>query len=160
VTELDPADPRAALLYAEGVRALDDQQSVVESIRVRAGILLSAASVATSFLAGVAVGRKGLSFWGWLATTCFVGVGVLSFMILWPKREWTFRANIKKLVRDYVDGDAPASLAEMHRDLALHMENWAEANSWKMRWLFIYFQVAVLLLGFEVVLWIIDLWGR
>jgi hypothetical protein len=156
----EPQDPRSALLYAEAVRALDDQQSIVESIRVRAGILLSAAAVATSFLAGVAVRKGGLTGWGGLATACFIGLGALCFMILWPTREWKFRANSKKLARDYIDSDPPASLSEMQRDLALHMENWAQANSWKMRWLFFYFQAAVLLLGLNVLFWIMDLWGR
>jgi hypothetical protein len=40
------------------------------------------------------------------------------------------------------------------------MEDRAEGNSWKMRWLFAYFQAASVLLGVEVVLWIVDLWGK
>jgi hypothetical protein len=34
----DPADPRDALVYAEAVRSLSQQQAVVESVRSRAGI--------------------------------------------------------------------------------------------------------------------------
>jgi hypothetical protein len=36
------------------------------------------------------------------------------------------------------------------------MENWTEANGFKMRWLFRYFQVACALLGIEVVVWLVD----
>ena len=46
---MDGQDPRAGLIYDAAVRALDQQATVVESVRVRAGILLSAASVATAF---------------------------------------------------------------------------------------------------------------
>jgi hypothetical protein len=47
----------------------------------------------------------------------------------------------------------------MHRDLALHMENWADVNAGKMRLLFYYFQIASVVLGVEVVVWMADLWG-
>lgn len=153
-------DPRTELLYQQAVRGLQEQQAVVESIRLRAGILLSAASIATSFLSGLAIRGHRLNAWGWSATLAFVGVGVLCLMILWPTRRWTFRMNAKKVIRDYIDGDPPAPLAEMHRDLALHMENWSQANSRKMRWLFYYFQAASLLLGLDVVLWIGNLRRR
>ncbi len=156
-------DPRLALVYDEAARTLEQQQAVVESIRVRAGILLSAAAVATSFLAGVALDeRRGLTGWSaWGATGSFLVVGGLCLAILWPRRRWTFRPNAKKLIRDYIDAeDIPATLTEMQRDLAIHMENWATTNSWKMRWLFYYFQAACLLLGVEVLLWIVDLWRR
>jgi hypothetical protein len=78
--------------------------------------------------------------------------------ILWPEWSWTFRFNPKKLVRDYIDADPPATLDEMRLDLSLHMENWAEENSTRMRWLFRCFEAASILLGAEVVLWMVDLW--
>jgi hypothetical protein len=40
------------------------------------------------------------------------------------------------------------------------MENWADGNSLKMRRLFNFFQWASLVLGLEILLWIIDLWRR
>ena len=36
--------------YDEAVRALSEQQGVIDSLRTRAGILLSAAAITTSFL--------------------------------------------------------------------------------------------------------------
>lgn len=155
-------DPRTGLLYAAATRALDQQAATVESVRVRAGILLSAASIATSFLAGIVVDadEPRLDTLGWIAVGCYILIVGLCLAILWPTREWKFRSNAKKLARDYIDADPAATLSEMHRDLALHMENWAEVNAWKMRWLFYYFQAASVLLGVEVVLWMADLWRR
>jgi hypothetical protein len=95
-------DPRQALVYNEAVRTLEQQQAVIESIRTRAGILLSAAAIATAFLSGIVVTKHRLDVLGWLATVAFVGVVGLCMAILWPTREWKFRANPKKLVRDYV----------------------------------------------------------
>ena len=155
-------DPRTALLYEAAIRTLDQQALTVESVRVRASVLLSAAAIATSFLAGIVLdaNKPQLDTLGWVAVGCFVLIVGLCLAILWPTREWKFRSNVKKLARDYVDSDPPATSSEMHRDLALHMENWAEVNAWKMRWLFYYFQAASILLGVEVVAWIADLWRR
>jgi hypothetical protein len=48
-------DARFELLYSEAVRTLEQQQALVESVRARTGILLSAASIVTSFFAGIAL---------------------------------------------------------------------------------------------------------
>jgi hypothetical protein len=157
VPEGEQSDPRHGLVYSEAVRTLEQQQAVVESLRSRAGTLLSAASIATSFLAGIALSGRRLDGWGWAATGSFVGLVGLCLAILWPTRRWIFRFNSKKLIRDYVEADPPATLSEMQRDLAIHMENWADVNSWKLRWLFSYFQAASLFLGAEVVFWIVGL---
>jgi hypothetical protein len=154
-------DPRMALVYDQAVRALDDQRDLVESVRVRAGMLVSAASVATAFLAGLAKAeREGLTTLGWWATAQFALVVILALLILWPTRRWIIRPNAKKLIRDYLEVEPAASLDEMRRDLALHMENWIEGNSIKLRRLFIMYQLASVALGAEVLLWIADLWGR
>jgi hypothetical protein len=41
---------RARLAYEASLRALDQQQRIVEDIRARTGVLLAAASLAASFL--------------------------------------------------------------------------------------------------------------
>lgn len=41
--------------YEEAVRALSEQQAVIDSFRNRAGMLFSAAAIATSFLGGQAL---------------------------------------------------------------------------------------------------------
>jgi hypothetical protein len=152
-------DARFELLYSEAVRTLEQQQALVESVRARTGILLSAASIVTSFFAGIALaGGKRLDAPTWAAAFCFVAAGALCLAILWPEWSWTFRFNPKKLVRDYIEADPPATLDEMRLDLSLHVENWAEKNGIKMRWLFRCFEAASILLGAEVVLWMVDLW--
>jgi hypothetical protein len=158
---VDNDDQRTELLYESATRVLDQQAATVDSVRVRAGILLSAASIATSFLAGIVVEPDAprLGGFGWAAVGLFIAVVGLCLAILWPTQEWKFRPNARKLVRDYLDADPPASLAEMQRDLALHMENWSDKNIQKLRRLFLYFQAAALLLGVEVVVWMADLWG-
>jgi hypothetical protein len=50
------------VVYDEAVRALSEQQAAIESVRSRAGLLLSAAAVTTSFLGAQALqGRNAAS---------------------------------------------------------------------------------------------------
>lgn len=95
-------DPRAALVYTEAIRALEQQSGVVESVRARAGTFLSAASIATAFLAGLSIrDGEGLALWSGLATDTFVAIITLCVMILWPRREWKFSSSARVLVRSY-----------------------------------------------------------
>ena len=53
---IDPERSAAyELAYQEGVRALDEQRVVIDAFRTRAGLLLSAAAIATSFLGRAAL---------------------------------------------------------------------------------------------------------
>jgi hypothetical protein len=80
------------LAYDEAVRALSQQQTVLDNFRTRAGILLSAAAIATSFLGGQALRQGSMSAWSWLAVLGFVGLSASTLLILWPRRDWEFAA--------------------------------------------------------------------
>jgi hypothetical protein len=62
MTERDADGYRLA--YDEAVRALTRQQSALDEFRTRAGILLSGAAIATSFLGGQALDTVILFFFG------------------------------------------------------------------------------------------------
>ena len=81
--------------YDEAVRALSEQQDVIDSFRPRAGLLFSAAAITTSFLGAQALKGGDSSPSVGLAMTGFVGVAAISLAILWPRR-WEFTANPKK----------------------------------------------------------------
>jgi hypothetical protein len=157
----DDREARAALAYTAAIRYLDQQASVMDNLRSRAGILLSAASIATGFLAGVALADgRSISLWGWGATIAFIAVAGLCVSVLWPKHGWRFSPNPKTVVRQYVDPEG-ITLAQAQRDLALHMERAWGSNQGKLRTMFRSFRIACILIGLEVVLWIADLvWGR
>jgi len=72
--------------YDEAVRALSEQQVVIESFRSRAGLLFSAAAITTSFLGGQALRCGNSNFASWLALCCFVAVAIASLVVLWPRR--------------------------------------------------------------------------
>ena len=140
--------------YDEAVRALSEQQAVIDSLRTRAGILLSAAAITTSFLGAQALdgGDSGLAVW--LAMTSFVSVALASLAILWP-HEWEFTTNPQDVIQTYIEGDKPAPIEELHRDLSLHMRESFIRNLKGQEQLAILFQIASGLLTIEVVFWVI-----
>jgi hypothetical protein len=78
IARVDPERSAAyELAYQEGVRALDEQRVVIDAFRTRAGLLLSAAAIATSFLGGAAL-RSGTSLLTWMAIGAFVLLGVVT----------------------------------------------------------------------------------
>jgi hypothetical protein len=79
------------LAYDEAVRGLAHQQSRLDDFRARAGIVLSAAAIATSLLGGQALQRGSTTLWAWVALACFIGVSALTLLLLLPRR-WEFVA--------------------------------------------------------------------
>ena len=154
------ADSTYGLAYEEALRGVVQQQAVLTDIRGRAATMLGAAAVSTSFLGGIALQDQKPTGWSWVAVGAFVAVGLLTIWILLPRRGWTFRMSARKLIREYVEGDKPADLPEMYRDLALHLENHFEANQKRLGQLFLRLRVASGILVGEIVLWLFVLAGR
>lgn len=121
--EFDNPDTAAAyeLAYREGVRALSEQQIVTDSFRTRAGLLLSGAAIATSFLGQAALDR-GTTAFTWFAIAAFVALGGAVLGILWPRRDWEYAMRPELLIENYIEHPQPLRMPEIHRDLALHMD--------------------------------------
>jgi hypothetical protein len=157
------------LVYAASERALAQQQTVLDGLRTRASILISAAAIATSFLGAQALRppapnpRTGIApeptvhVFGWVAIAFFGLVGLFTILILFPRGDWRFRLSPRAVIRDYVESKPPSEITEMHRDLALHMEDDYAKNDEHLRTLFNFLRLACLFLVLEVVMWIIDL---
>jgi hypothetical protein len=144
------------LAYDEAVRALSQQQGVLDGFRSRAGILLSAAAIATSFLGGQAL-RATPSVWSWVAIACFAGLAVSALVILWPRQDWAFAAVPSEIITSYIEVEEPLAVSVIHRDLSLHMENSYVDNERRLRPLILFFRVASALLVVEVAAWVVDL---
>ena len=124
------ADARCyEVVYQEARRALDLQHEALDALRTRAGILLSAGAVATSFL-GAAALADGVSWWDWPATALFLLFGALILRVLWPRGAEGaegFTASPRAVVRYLEDMPAPG-LGALYRDLALYAEREHDAN--------------------------------
>lgn len=156
LAQVDAADKDSLyrVAYDEAVRALSEQQGVIDSLRNRAGLLLSAAAITTSFLGAPALNSGGSSPAVWLAMAGFVGVAWASLAILWPRR-WEFAASPRELIQTYLEGEKPASIDVLHRELSVHMHNSYIKNRAGQKQLATFFQIASGMLTADVILWII-----
>jgi hypothetical protein len=146
-----------ALAFEEGMRGLARQEVQLDAMRSRAGVLLSAAAIATSFLGGRALTDHSPAAWTWLAIAAFVGLALSALVILWPRRDWAFSASPGLIVSLYVETDPPWKLPAIHRELALHMDNAYEVNRARLDHLIWAFRAASTLLAAEVAAWVVNL---
>jgi hypothetical protein len=149
-------DVRYRIAYDEAVRALSQQESMIDSLRTRAGLLLSAAAITTSFLGAQALNDGGAGVSTWLALISFVGLSVAALGVLWPHR-LEFTADPANVIEGYIETDEPLSVAEIHRDLSLHMHGSYADNLAGHKQLAFRFRLAGILLTVEVLLWLVDL---
>lgn len=127
-------------------------------LRGRAGSLIAAAAIATSFFGGQAL-HGTVHPLSWVAITCFVGLSITVLAILWPRHDWHFNISPADFVATYLEPgqDEPLALPQIHRDLALHMDRSAALNRDQLRWLTIAFRAGAVLLVVETITWVIVL---
>lgn len=132
------------LAYEVATRAVDDQARVLEELRSRAGTLIAATAIATSFLGGEALARDdGISVVSptGVALACFVISSLLALGILWP-----FRFGFS------------LSSREMLREVAIRLELNYDSNADRIKPLFWLLRGAILFLLLEIAAWIVVLW--
>ena len=150
------SDDLYEVAFGEAVRALSEQRAAIESVRGRAGLLLSAATVTTSFLGARALDGGALSAIAWLALASFIAMAAVLLAILWPPR-WEFSADARNLIQTYMEAPEPAPIERLHRDLALHMHDSYAKNLNGLERLSALFQIASGLLITEVILWVVSI---
>jgi hypothetical protein len=141
--------------FDEAVRAIEGQRASVDEIRTRSGILLSAAAIITGFLGPSAL-QPGSTFVIALAAAALLlaTVGPIVFVLL-PTDGWAFSVGTKNLLRDYIEGDDPASMQELYRSLAWYLEVDWEANKELLDVRYRLFTIAALALVGETMAWLI-----
>ena len=92
------------LAVQEAMRSLSQQQATLESLRGRAGVLLSAAMISTSFFGAQTLASRLIGFWPFVASVLFVAAGVCAIAILWPRRSLLFSSSLLDAV---TAGDGP-----------------------------------------------------
>ena len=86
----------------------------------------------------------------------FVCLSITALTVLWPHR-LEFTANPANVIESYIETEEPLSVAEIHRDLSLHMHGSYADNLAGQKQLASRFRLAGVLLTVEVILWIVDL---
>jgi hypothetical protein len=148
-----------SLAYREARMGLEDQERAVVELRARAGALVAAAAITTSFFGGQTLVRHSVGAAAWIAIGCFVLLGFAVLLVLWPRRDWEFSLAPDQFIATYlepVEGE-PLALHMIERDLALHMGRSAEQNRRQLRALMGVFRVGAVLLVGEVLAWVVAL---
>jgi hypothetical protein len=154
----DAEDRRLLFVYQEAVRGLTHQQGIVENLNTRAGNLIFATAFATSLL-GTRALSDGLGVWDWAALFLLLVVGASIVFMLWPYYSYTFRFDPEELLATFVDRPAPASMAEIHRALALRI-NADMIRNWRIiQPIRVALQLALILLLLEIGAWRISIGG-
>jgi hypothetical protein len=157
-----PDDPHldlTKLAYEEASKSQAQRFAELESLRSRAGLLISSAAVSTAFLGSVALKQGHWSFWTALATLLFVAVGASAVYILWP-RDWWFSVDANKFINEYVD-DEPLSLSDTYRDMAIHLQNANDnQNTPRIDDVVLALRIGAAALTLEVAAWLFDLATR
>jgi hypothetical protein len=136
------------LKYEEATAALARQEIAVDKVRDRAGVLLTAGIVATSFLATRVVNQGASSGWAVAAIILFFTASVIGAAVLLPflgKSRWRFRVALA----DIEEQSITTLLAEAIRMID---ENY-NANEGRAIALVWYSRVAALVYAAEFVCW-------
>jgi hypothetical protein len=121
VTDADENEAKSyELAFEEAGRALDAQERAVNELRSRAGVLIAAAAITTSFFGSRAITGDVSSVWIWLAVVALhrrqrmCADGPLA-----PKSDWSF--------------NEPIEFSLVQRDLALHQSAAYDGNARQRR---------------------------
>jgi len=146
-------DQRKRLAFDESVRALTLQSSVLDDLRARTGILLTAISLTATFVGSRAL-DDGFSTWTEIAICLFLASAGFCLGILWPRGDWGFSLNASAVLDKYVRERDSASLDRMLEEIAdVNQTNW-QTNAERLKWLFWCFRLAVLALVLQVPCWL------
>lgn len=148
-----PDDALYKVAYDEAVRALSEQQAVVDSLRSRAGVVFSAAAITTSFLGARALHGSDWSPFSWLALVAFVGVAAAFLAVLWP-RQWEYAADPHVVIGALIESSETVAMEDLHRELSFQMRRSYLKNCEEQEKLIVFFQIFNVLFALELVLWI------
>jgi hypothetical protein len=149
------------LAFEEARRRVGEQVGELDNLRTRAGTLLAVVSLSTSFLGGVVLQGKAPHEWlSWAAIGAFLGAVAITLVLLVPRRGWVFGASAKTIIEGYAEGQHPRDLATTHRHLALYLEGHEDRNARRLNCLYWLFTAASILLGGEILLWLVALIRR
>jgi len=145
------------LAYNEAVRAITHQAGLLDGLRSRAGILLGATSLVTSFFGTAALADGDVSVWAALAVASFLGTALLVVAVLWPRKDWRFVFSASTIIDVLERSERPVELADAYRELAVRLDANHRANEAKLGRMLWAFQAGCALLTVEVLMWILAL---
>jgi hypothetical protein len=143
------------LSYDLALRTLAQQERVLEELRARTGVLLTATAVVASFLGGRALQTSGDAWLTLPGAVAAVTSIVLSVYVLLPKPGLMFALHGSAVYEHFQAEGAP--LPEVHRTLAYWSKSAWDDNQTTIDRLIGYFRWACGFLVLAVVAWSLEL---
>ena len=146
-----------ALALEEARRTLDEQERAVAELRSRAATLISAATIATSFLGAPFIHDGHLGPASAVALGAFVLLSFATIALLLQRWEFEFSLGARTILTSYVEPIAvrPVEPARIHRDLAIHMDASSNANRHRIVSMTTIFHIGCVLLTTEILAWVV-----
>lgn len=121
------------------MKTVEDQATSLREIRDRTGALLSVALLTGGLIAGLATlgtGSPDLKGTGYMGAV-LVGIAILIIAILtilvWRPAEVSLSLDAAAIIGSYVEGPRALREADLHRELALHLNDNSETNKEVLR---------------------------
>lgn len=148
---------RFSLALEEARRALDQQQTDLNSLRDRAGNLFQFGALSAGFIGAVALrGDAEITLWTRAGVIAFAVLAVLLVYVLKP-RTFTF-TNDATVMLDHTDWDRPND--EIAEHLARHLEKHNQRNAKRIKKMMKGYTAGMVALLVEVGCLLIDVMGR
>ncbi|MDP9345890.1 MAG: hypothetical protein M3P44_09220 [Actinomycetota bacterium] len=143
------------IVYELALRSLDQQERELAELRARTNTVIAAAALIASFLGAAAIREHGgLSAGSVVALVILVLTGGLSLYVLWP-RELSFAFDARATYAELYPLLDTVSEAQLR--VAYSARDRYRSNKTAIDRLEVAFQVAVLALGLQTVLWALAL---
>lgn len=143
------------LAYDLALRTLGQQERVLEELRARTGVLLTATAVVASFLGGRALETTEAVWLTLPGAGASIGSIVLAVYVLLPKPGFNFALHGAAVYEHF--RMEPAPLREVQRTLAYWMRSAWDENQTAIDRLIVFFRVACGLLVVAIGLWSLEL---
>ena len=145
------------LALAQAERGTNQQQSVLDHLRTRAvGLIAIGSGVATFVGVQADVGSGNLGNAGKAGLALYLVSVLLAAFVLLPRRDWKFQHDAKRIIQQFDEPPRPGEYAETVRNLALRTEEHRKKNKDKLATLTYAYAAGVVLLGVQVVLWVVE----
>lgn len=149
-------DPRLQLTLEQVLRGLTFQQGTLDNLRARAGTLVAASSLVSSFFGSSVLTAphqtKVVLVMVILAFSALGAVIIAAVVIIWPY-DWKWGIDGDSLLNDYVLGNPPSSLNAMRYSLAYYVQRDLIENEAKFDRLWKALRVAVVGIALQVAFW-------
>jgi hypothetical protein len=144
------------LAVKEAMRSVSAQQATLESVRSRAGVLLSATMISTSFFGAQSLHTRLTGFLPVIASLLFVGVGVCATAVLWPRRSLLFTRSLLHAVQAAIHPDMgkPEDAYWAARHFSEEVMAHLVATSRRLGHLFLLLSVGWVLFVLEILVWL------